>query len=88
VRQTERGYLLEILLRKHAAVKDVRVVADIGSVTVHYDPAQLAEERLLAIADAVIGNLASAPPPRATSRARRGSCGWPASRSARSPSRA
>jgi Cu+-exporting ATPase len=39
LRQTERGYLLEILLRKHAAVKDVRVVADIGSVTLHYDPA-------------------------------------------------
>ena len=64
VRQTERGYLLEILLRKHTAVKDVRVVADIGSVTLHYDPALLAEERLLAIADAVIGNLASAPPPK------------------------
>jgi Cu+-exporting ATPase len=64
VRQTERGYLLEILLRKHAAVKDVRVVPDIGSVTLHYDPAQLAEERLLAVADAVIGNLAEAPPPR------------------------
>ncbi|MCC6656585.1 MAG: heavy-metal-associated domain-containing protein, partial [Rhodocyclaceae bacterium] len=64
LRQTERGYLLEILLRKHAAVKDVRVVAGIGSVTLHYDPAQLAEDRLLAIADAVIGNLASAPPPR------------------------
>lgn len=64
VRQAERGYLLEILLRKHAAVKDVRVVADIGSVTLHYDPAQLAEERLLAIVDAVVGNLAEAPPPR------------------------
>ncbi len=64
VRQAERGYLLEILLRKHAAVKDVCVVADIGSVTVHYDPAQLPEERLLAVVDAVIGNLASAPPPK------------------------
>ncbi|MCL4679837.1 MAG: heavy metal translocating P-type ATPase [Rhodocyclaceae bacterium] len=64
VRQTERGYLLEILLRKHAAIRDVRVVADIGSLTVHYDPAQLPEERLLAVVDAVIGNLASAPPPR------------------------
>ena len=65
VRQTERGYLLEILLRKHAAIRDVRVVADIGSLTVHYDPAQLPEERLLAVVDAVIGNLASAPPPGA-----------------------
>jgi copper-(or silver)-translocating P-type ATPase len=64
LRQTERGYLLEILLRKHAAVKDVRVVVDIGSLTVHYDPAQLPEERLLAVVDAVIGNLAEAPPPK------------------------
>ncbi len=64
VRQPERGYLLEILLRKHTAVKDVRVVADIGSMTLHYDPALLAEERLLAIVDAVIGNLAEAPPPK------------------------
>ena len=64
LRQTERGYLLEILLRKHAAIRDVRVVADIGSLTVHYDPAQLPEERLLAVVDAVVGNLAEAPPPK------------------------
>ncbi|MDK9723591.1 MAG: heavy metal translocating P-type ATPase [Sterolibacteriaceae bacterium MAG5] len=63
VKQQERCYLLEILLRKHGAVKDVRIVPDIGSVTLHYAPAELAEERLLALADAVIGNIASAPPP-------------------------
>ncbi|MBK7768918.1 MAG: hypothetical protein IPI44_24590 [Sulfuritalea sp.] len=61
-RQPERCYILEILLRKHRAVKDVRTVPGIGSVTLHYDPAQLAEERLLAVVDAVIGNIAVAGP--------------------------
>ncbi len=36
----------------------------IGSVTVHFDPATLPEERLLATLDAVIGNIAAAPPPK------------------------
>jgi Cu+-exporting ATPase len=96
-RQAERGYLLEILLRKHAAVKDVRVVADIGSLTVHYDPAQLPEERLLAVVDAVIGNLAEAsqpePPQAANTRhprpgGGRGRLSTDRTRSVRSPSRA
>ncbi|MDP2132624.1 MAG: heavy metal translocating P-type ATPase [Sulfuritalea sp.] len=62
-RQPERCYILEILLRKHGAVKDVRSVPQIGSVTLHYDPAQASEERLLAIVDAVIGNIAVVPAP-------------------------
>lgn len=61
VKQAEHCYLLEILLRKHAAIEDVRVVAEIGSVAIRYDPALLPEHRLLAVADAVIGNLAAAP---------------------------
>lgn len=61
VKDAEKSYLLEILLRKHAAIKSVRVIAPIGSVTLHYDPEQLPEARLLALADAVIGNLAAAP---------------------------
>ncbi len=60
-RNAEKSYLLEILLRKHAAIESARVVADIGSVTIQYDPAQLPEPRLLALCDAVIGNLAAAP---------------------------
>ena len=64
-KQPERCYILEILLRKHGAVKDVRSVPEIGSVTLHYAPEQLSEERLLAVVDAVIGNIASAPPPAA-----------------------
>ncbi|MBK8119065.1 MAG: copper-translocating P-type ATPase [Sulfuritalea sp.] len=61
-RQPERCYILEILLRKHRAVKDVRTVPGIGSVTLHFDPAQLPEERLLAVVDAVIGNIVVAGP--------------------------
>ena len=63
IKQPERCYILEILLRKHGAVKDVRAVAQIGSVTLHYDPAQASEERLLAVVDAVIGNIAVSPAP-------------------------
>jgi P-type Cu+ transporter len=63
-RQPERCYILEILLRKHPAVTGVRAVPEIGSVTVHYDPGALPEERLLATLDAVIGNIAAAPRPR------------------------
>ncbi|MDP3439136.1 MAG: cation transporter, partial [Azonexus sp.] len=61
VKEQERCYILEILLRKHAAVQDVRIVPDIGSVVISYDPATLPEPRLLAILDAVLGNLQAAP---------------------------
>jgi Cu+-exporting ATPase len=64
VKQAERCYILEILLRKHPAISGVRAVPEIGSVVVHYDPAKLPEERLLATLDAVIGNIVSAPPPK------------------------
>ena len=68
-RNAEKSYLLEILLRKHAAIESVRVVAEIGSVTIQYDPAKLPEARLLALCDAVIGNLAAAPNKAAVSPA-------------------
>jgi len=59
--EQERCYILEILLRKHPSVKEVRLVADIGSLVVEYDPAALPEARLLATLDAVLGNLLAAP---------------------------
>ena len=61
VKNEERCYILEILLRKHPAVRDVRIVPDIGSAVLQYDPAQLPEARLLATLDAILGNLANAP---------------------------
>lgn len=60
VKDEERCYLVEILLRKHAAIRDVRAVPQIGSVTIEYDAARLPEPRLVALIDAVIGNLAQA----------------------------
>ena len=61
-KQAERCYILEILLRKHGAITGVRSVPDIGSLTLHYQPEALPEVRLLALVDAVLGNLVAAPP--------------------------
>ena len=61
VRDAERCYILEILLRKHPAVLDVALVPDIGSLAIRFDPAALPEQRLLATLDAVLGNLIAAP---------------------------
>ena len=61
IKEQERCYILEILLRKHPAVKDVRIVSDIGSLVIQYDPVNLPEACLLATLDAVLGNLIAAP---------------------------
>jgi Cu+-exporting ATPase len=61
VKNAERCYILEILLRKRPEIKEVRAVPEIGSLAIHYDPAAMPEARLLAIVDSVIGNLISRP---------------------------
>lgn len=58
----ERFYLLEILLRKHGAIRDVRAVPRIGSLTVHFDPMIMTAEALLILLDQLATRLASAPP--------------------------
>lgn len=58
---TEKALLLDILLRKHEAVRKVRVVAELGSVAVHFDPRRLPVDNLLRLLDAVVGNIARAP---------------------------
>jgi Cu+-exporting ATPase len=60
-RDAERAYILEILLRKHPEVSHVRAVPRIGSVAIHFDERRLPRERLLAVVDAVVGNLVSRP---------------------------
>jgi P-type Cu+ transporter len=62
VRQPERCYLLEILLRKRPEVKHVRIVPEIGSIVVHYDSAALPEAALLATAGKILDHLAAASP--------------------------
>ncbi|MDD5036374.1 MAG: heavy metal translocating P-type ATPase [Methylococcaceae bacterium] len=56
-KDTERAYILEILLRKRDGIKQVRAVADIGSLVVHFDPKKLPKPVLLPLLDALIGNL-------------------------------
>jgi len=57
----ERMALLEILLRKHQALKEVRGVPELGSLVVFFDPRALSRERLLPLLDAVVGNLLARP---------------------------
>ena len=61
-KQPEKAYVLEILLRKRPEIRRVRAVADIGSVTIHFDPERLSRERLLAQVAAIISRLGGTTP--------------------------
>ena len=63
-RNEERNCIVEILLRKRPEISDVRAVAALGSLAIHYDPRRLPEARLLAGVDDLIGRLAACPPLR------------------------
>lgn len=56
-RDAERCFTLEILLRKHEAVRAVRVTPGIGSVVVRFDPHRLPLVNLVKLIDTVVGNL-------------------------------
>jgi Cu+-exporting ATPase len=56
----ERAYIYEILLRKHKAIKHVRITPGLGSVTVYFDPLALPGAKLPTLMDSVLGNLGSA----------------------------
>ncbi|MFO1417581.1 MAG: heavy metal translocating P-type ATPase [Methylotetracoccus sp.] len=66
-RDLERCYALEILLRKHQGVRDLRVVPAIGSFAIVFDPAVLPKAKLLSLLDRMVGNLGSAPARQADS---------------------
>jgi len=57
----ERLYALEILLRKRAPIRSVRVIPQLGGVVINYNPGQLPERNLCTLLDAVIPNLGTAP---------------------------
>ncbi|BAE51715.1 Cation transport ATPase [Paramagnetospirillum magneticum AMB-1] len=59
--EAERLCLLEILLRKHAAIGEVRVVPALASLAVRFDPRRMPAENLLRLLDTVAGNVARAP---------------------------
>lgn len=54
---TERAYIVEILLKKHRAVQDVQTVPATGSITIDFEPALLTGDKLLIMLDAILGNL-------------------------------
>lgn len=53
----ERGYVLDILLRKREGIADVKLQPEIGSVVVYHDPEKLTRETLLKLLDALIPGL-------------------------------
>ena len=53
----ERGYILEILLKKRPEIKSIRTVFGIGSVAIQFDHEQLPKKNLLIMLDAVLGNI-------------------------------
>jgi len=57
----ERFYLLEILLRKRPAIREVRSECRIGSLTIHFDPAAMARADLLAAVTQIATVLARSP---------------------------
>ena len=57
----ERAYVLEILLCKRQGIEMVRIVPEIASVTVSFDPAYLPVANLLQLLEAVIGNIGLKP---------------------------
>lgn len=60
VRDDERAYVMEIALRKHPDLAEVAVVPRIGSLTVRFNPARIAQDRVLALLNAVAGNIGRA----------------------------
>lgn len=62
-KNAERTYIFGVLLRKHPAVKRVRMVPALGSVTVNYDPAAVPAAEFQDFLDTVLGNLGPSPAP-------------------------
>ncbi|UZR30446.1 heavy metal translocating P-type ATPase [Methylococcus mesophilus] len=56
-KQAERTHIFGVLLRKHPAVRRVRVVPALGSVTVHFDPSAVTATDLQTFFSTVLGNL-------------------------------
>lgn len=62
IKDPERGYIFEILLKKRPEVINVRSVFDIGSVVIEFDSSRFPVKNLLIMLDAVLGNIAKKQP--------------------------
>ncbi|MDD1622140.1 MAG: heavy metal translocating P-type ATPase [Methylococcaceae bacterium] len=56
-KDTERAYILEILLKKRDGILAVRTVPRIASVTIGFDPDKLPKSELLKLLDTLLANL-------------------------------
>ncbi len=57
----ERAQILKILLLKRQAIETVKVVPQIASVTIYFDPLQLPKANLLVLLESVIANMGRKP---------------------------
>ncbi len=60
-RDKERAYILQILLLKREAVEQVKIVSEINSVTIHFDPEKFPKHNLLNLLNTVLANFAQKP---------------------------
>lgn len=60
LKDPERAYILEILLKKRVGVFFVKTVPEIGSITIQFDAKKLPPANLLTLTDALLGNLGQA----------------------------
>ena len=58
IKDEERSYIFEILLKKRPEIKKVRSTIPLGSVVIEFDCAHLPKHNLLVLLDAVLGNIA------------------------------
>lgn len=61
IKDGQRALILRILLLKREAIKDVKIVPDIGSVTIRYDAVQLPTANLLMLLEAILTNVGLKP---------------------------
>ncbi len=54
---TERAYIFAIILKKRPEIKTVKVVPEIGSVTIYFDNNKLPKTNLIIILDTILGNI-------------------------------
>ncbi|MCQ8130052.1 heavy metal translocating P-type ATPase, partial [Methylomonas rivi] len=62
LKDPERAYILEILLKKRPGIVEVRSVPAIGSITVKFAPEQLSKPDLLRLLDALLANIGQKKP--------------------------
>jgi Cu+-exporting ATPase len=64
VKDDERAYVMEIALKKHPDLAEVSVAPRIGSLTVRFNPQRISSQQVLALVDAVAGNIGRARKPQ------------------------